>query len=38
VAAACRLAKLREFEGKTMVVVLPDAGDRYLSSPLFEGI
>ena len=38
VAAAARLAATGEFEGKTMVVILPDAGERYLSSVLFEGI
>jgi cysteine synthase A len=37
-AVAVRLAKRREHEGKTMVVILPDAGERYLSSALFEGI
>ncbi|HLO10285.1 MAG TPA: cysteine synthase A [Desulfobacteria bacterium] len=37
VAAAVRLAKLPEFAGKTIVVVLPDAGERYLTTPLFEG-
>lgn len=37
-AAAIRLAKLSEFAGKTIVTVLPDAGERYLSTPLFEGI
>jgi cysteine synthase A len=37
-AAAVRLAALPEFEGKTIVVVLPDSGERYLSSVLFEGI
>ena len=38
VAAAVRLAKLPDMAGKTIVVVLPDAGERYLSSPLFEGM
>ncbi|SDB18696.1 cysteine synthase A [Desulfonatronum thiosulfatophilum] len=38
VAAAARLSSTEEFEGKTMVVILPDAGERYLSSVLFEGI
>lgn len=37
-AAAVRLAKQPEFNGKTIVVILPDAGERYLSSPLFEGM
>lgn len=37
VAVACRLAKLPEFKGKTIVVILPDSGERYLSSILFEG-
>jgi cysteine synthase A len=35
--AAARLAALPEFAGKTIVVVLPDSGERYLSGPLFEG-
>jgi cysteine synthase A len=35
---AVRLAAEKEFENKTIVVVLPDSGERYLSSILFEGI
>ncbi len=38
IAVACRLAKDAEFKGKNIVTILPDAGERYLSSPLFEGI
>ncbi|HPD56314.1 MAG TPA: cysteine synthase A [Smithellaceae bacterium] len=38
VAAAARLAKQNGFAGKTIVVILPDAGERYLSTVLFEGI
>ena len=34
--AAIRLAKREEFAGKNIVVLLPDTGDRYLSTPLFE--
>ncbi len=37
-AAAVRLAHQDEFAGKTIVVVLPDSGERYLSTVLFEGI
>jgi cysteine synthase A len=37
-AAAVRLAHQPEFEGKTIVVILPDAGERYLTSALFEGM
>ena len=34
--AAVELAKRPENKGKTIVVLLPDTGDRYLSSPMFE--
>ncbi len=34
--AALELAKRREFENKTIVVVMPDSGDRYLSTELFK--
>jgi len=37
-AVAVRLGKLPEFAGKTMVVVLPDSAERYLSTTLFEGL
>jgi cysteine synthase A len=37
-AVAVRLAKLPEFAGKTIVTVLPDSGERYISTILFEGI
>jgi cysteine synthase A len=37
-AAALRLAREEAFAGKTIVVVLPDSGERYLSSVLFEGL
>lgn len=33
--AAIELAKRPEYEGKTIVVILPDSGDRYYSTPLF---
>ena len=34
--AATLLAKRKENAGKTVVALLPDTGDRYLSTPLFE--
>ena len=38
VAAAVRLAQKEENAGKTIVVILPDSGERYLSTALFEGM
>ncbi len=38
IVVALRLAKSGEFDGKTIVVILPDSGERYLSGPLFEGV
>ncbi|HEX4585843.1 MAG TPA: cysteine synthase A [Burkholderiaceae bacterium] len=37
-AVAVRIARLPENSGKTIVVILPDSGERYLSSVLFEGL
>ena len=37
-AAALRLARQPEHAGKTIVVVLPDSGERYLSTALYEGV
>jgi len=37
-AVAIRLAREEAYQGRTIVVVLPDSGERYLSSVLFEGV
>ncbi len=37
-AAALHLGRMKEFEGKMIVAILPDSGERYLSGPLFEGL
>ena len=37
-AVAARLAARPEFKGKTIVAILPDSGERYLTSVLYEGI
>ena len=37
-AAAVRIGRMEEFAGKTIVVVLPDSGERYLSTILYEGL
>jgi cysteine synthase A len=37
-AVAARLARLPEMKDKTMVVILPDGGERYLSTALFDGV
>ncbi len=36
--AATQIAKRPEFEGKIVVVLLPDTGERYLSTPLFDSL
>jgi cysteine synthase A len=38
IAVALRLASLDEFANKVIVAILPDAGERYLSGPLFTGL
>ncbi|PIV20906.1 MAG: cysteine synthase A [Deltaproteobacteria bacterium CG_4_8_14_3_um_filter_45_9] len=38
IAVALRLARMEEFNGKTIIAILPDSGERYLSGPLFEGV
>jgi len=38
IAVALRLARSGEFNGKTIVAILPDSGERYLSGPLFVGV
>jgi len=35
-AVAVRLAKDPDFVGKNIVVILPDAGERYFSTPLYD--
>lgn len=35
-AAICKLAKTRDFTGKTIVTILPDTGERYLSTPMAD--
>jgi cysteine synthase A len=34
--AAAQTARRPEYAGKTVAVILPDSGERYLSTPLFE--
>ncbi len=38
VSATVRLTRQKEFQNKTIVVILPDSGERYLSTVLFEGM
>jgi cysteine synthase len=38
VVAAVRIAHEPQMEGKTIVVILPDSGERYLTSALFDGV
>ena len=34
--AACQVAARPAYQGKTVAVLLPDTGDRYLSTPMFQ--
>ena len=36
--ASVEIAKRAENKGKTIVAILPDSGDRYYSTPIFESI
>jgi cysteine synthase A len=38
IAVALKLARMEEFKEKTIVTILPDSGERYLSGPLFQGL
>ena len=38
IAIVLKLARMEEFKGKTIVTILPDSGERYLTGPLFEGV
>jgi len=38
VAVALRLARQEQFKNKTMVVILPDSGERYLTTALYEDL
>jgi cysteine synthase A len=38
VCAAAKVAARPEYKGKRICVIIPDLGERYLSTPLFEGL